>query len=322
MKHLLLIDPLEKLQLSKDSTLLLAHTLREQGHEVSLLFEDDFHILSDSPSALKTFEFSSSLKEGDFYLKSFSLKKEKTLLLNDDILFHIRLDPPFDRRYLKYLWMMNSLKHWGVKFLNDPAGLLLFNEKITAFQASRHLETYVGSSWEGLMKFVHHLEAQGHNALIFKPLDLYQGIGVEKALLKDKAQLKGLFKRKILESQGAILVQPFVPQIAEGEIRTVFFGKRPLGTILKVPPKGAYLANIIQGAKYSAVALETQIQKECERLYELLRPHGLHWLAYDVLHGHINEVNITCPGLLVEVSSALKKNVAIDLIEEINHCFP
>ena len=321
MKHLFFIDPLEKLQLSKDSTLLLAHTLKEQGHEVSLLFEDNFYILSDSPPGLQVFEFSSSLKEGDFYLKSFSLKKENILSLDGNILFHIRLDPPFDRRYLKYLWMMNSLKRWGVKFLNDPMGILLFNEKITAFQSSLHLETYVGSSWEGLIKFVHHLETLGHKDLIFKPLDLYQGMGVEKTSLKDKSELKSLFKRKILESQGAILVQPFVPQIAQGEIRTVFFGKRSLGTILKVPPKDTYLANIAQGAKYSAVALETQIQKECEGLYQLLRPYGLHWVAYDVLHGHINEVNVTCPGLLVEVSSALKRNVAIDLLEETDRCF-
>jgi glutathione synthase len=38
MKHILFIDPIEKLNIKKDSSLMLALALRKEGHEVYLLF--------------------------------------------------------------------------------------------------------------------------------------------------------------------------------------------------------------------------------------------------------------------------------------------
>jgi glutathione synthase len=37
---------------------------------------------------------------------------------------------------------------------------------------------------------------------------------------------------------------------------------------------------------------------------------GVDWVAFDILGESITEVNITCPGLLVEVSYAHKRNLA------------
>ena len=39
------------------------------------------------------------------------------------------------------------------------------------------------------------------------------------------------------------------------------------------------------------------------------------WIAFDILADAISEVNITCPGLLVEVSFAMKKNLADVVID-------
>jgi glutathione synthase len=46
--------------------------------------------------------------------------------------------------------------------------------------------------------------------------------------------------------------------------------------------------------------------------------HGVDWLAFDILGDANTEVNITCPGLLVEVSYAHKKNLADVVIDMIN----
>ena len=43
-KHLFFIDPLSKLNPKKDTSLMLASTMKEQGIEVYLLFEDDFYL--------------------------------------------------------------------------------------------------------------------------------------------------------------------------------------------------------------------------------------------------------------------------------------
>ena len=315
MKHILFIDPLSKLTISKDSSLLLAHTLRAYGHESYLLFEEDFYIHSDTSPNLRVFEYFSSLKKGDFYLDSFSLGVEKNMILGNDVLLHIRLDPPFDARYLKYLWMMNSLKRFGVRFLNDPSGIILFNEKLLAFQA-RHIETYVGNSLSRFLEFSQQLKSCDYESVILKPLDLYQGEGVEKVSLMDESQLKKSFLKKIDQYSGAIVVQPFMASIARGELRTIFWQERVLGSMIKIPQAGEYLANVARGASYSAVNLEEGVERECRVLSQKLIGQGLHWIAYDILDGCINEANVTCPGLLVEVSSSLGRNLALDLIRE------
>ena len=50
-----------------------------------------------------------------------------------------------------------------------------------------------------------------------------------------------------------------------------------------------------------------------------LAQKGVPWIAYDILGGVIQEANITCPGLLVEVSKAAGTNLArrlAELVEE------
>ncbi len=55
----------------------------------------------------------------------------------------------------------------------------------------------------------------------------------------------------------------------------------------------------------------------CEAIVKELASHGVDWVAFDILSDSISEVNITCPGLLVEVSYAMKKNLADVVIDMI-----
>ena len=60
-RHIFFIDPLEKLTLKKDSTLLLALCLQSKGVEVVLLFEEDFYCVvklkvRDSPFVCMIFK--------------------------------------------------------------------------------------------------------------------------------------------------------------------------------------------------------------------------------------------------------------------------
>ena len=54
MKHILFIDPIEKLNPKKDSTLMLATTMKQQGLLVYLLFEKDFYVSNKAKNILKT----------------------------------------------------------------------------------------------------------------------------------------------------------------------------------------------------------------------------------------------------------------------------
>lgn len=314
-KHILFIDPLEKLTIKKDSTLMLATTMKEEGFEVFLMFEKDFYVNNKSKHNLKVYDFAGSFYDESFYLKNFNLKNALNVELTEDDTIHMRIDPPFDTRYLRYLWMLRYYKTNGINVINSPDGILRFNEKLHAYSQKSSLESYVGSSTEGFSSFID-LIKEKNMELILKPLDLYQGFGVEKLSLNDPDLLLK-FEKKVKENKGAIVAQPFCREITRGEIRSLYFKGKELGSILKVPVKGEFLANIAQGASFSAISLDKKLSLECDKICAELLEEGVDWVAFDIMGSSISEINITCPGLLVEVSLAHEKNFGLEIIKQL-----
>lgn len=311
-RHFLLIDPLEKLVLKKDSSALLAHTFKEQSQEVYLLFEKDFFYQNSAAPHFHVYDFQSRLDQGSYTLEKFVLGGEKIVQLQAGDVIHMRLDPPFDSRYLRYCWMLKALQTFGVKVVNDPGGIILHNEKLYAYAQEGAVDSFVGSGISDFLSFAERQKDQGVSSLILKPLDLYQGIGVEKiSLLTD--DYKDIFLKKVSEYQGPVVAQVFIPSVEQGEVRALYYQGKELGSILKVPPKGNFLANIAQGASYHKVELNEIQRKRAHQVCLELMKSGVDWVAFDILGDSLSEVNITCPGLLVEVSKAHDKNLAQEI---------
>lgn len=306
MRQLLLIDPLSKLNLKKDSTLMLALAMQKRGVETYLFFENDFAITNQGKQKLRVHSFKGTLKDDQIYLASFETTDEKVIELNTTDVIHMRLDPPFDSRYLRILWMLDHLVSMGIKVMNDPRGIMQFNEKLYAYRSHGATPSYVGQNLKLAQQFVQSLNPKP-SALILKPMDLYSGIGVEKLPLDNWTTR---FDEKVIELQGPVIVQPFVEAVTKGEIRSLFFKGKEIGTIMKTPKDGEFLSNIAQGATFFKAPLSELAVRRCEPIVNELMKHGVDWVAFDILADAISEVNITCPGLLVEVSYAYKKNLA------------
>lgn len=314
MKHILFIDPIEKLHFKKDSSLMLATAMKKHGLEVYLLFEKDFYLSNKKNPEFRVYDFSSDFYDDGCYLKSFTLGGISVQSVSIEDILHMRIDPPFDTRYLRYLWMLRFYQEKGIRVVNSPDGILKFNEKLHAYAQPSALASYVGSSVSEFINFTELMKKENHQELILKPLDLFQGIGVEKISL-NRTDLKEKFESKVLENNGPIVAQPFCKEVTEGEIRSLYFKGVELGSILKIPKKGEFLANIAQGADFHAIKLTTSVKNECNRICADLLRDGVDWVAFDIMGEHVSEINITCPGLLVEVSFAHKKNLALELLK-------
>ncbi|MDO9182386.1 MAG: hypothetical protein Q7U04_08245 [Bacteriovorax sp.] len=314
MKHVLFIDPIEKLNPKKDSSLMLALTMKKAGIEVYLLFEKDFYISNKNRPEFFVYNFDGEFYEDGCYLKSFNLGIGSQQLIHAKDMLHMRIDPPFDARYLRYLWMLRFYQEKGISVLNSPDGILKYNEKLHAYTQPSSLASYVGSSFSEFIKFVEVLKKEKHEELILKPLDLFQGTGVEKVLI-NRPDLEDIFKAKVLENNGPVVAQPFCKEVTSGEIRSIYFKGKELGSILKVPKEGDFLANIAQGANFHAISLSASVKNECDRICAELMQDGVDWVAFDIMGNYVSEINITCPGLLVEVSFAHKKNLASEMLK-------
>ncbi len=314
MKHFFFIDPLEKLQIHRDTSLFMAQSFQAQGEDCFVFFTDDFFLCTDGNLELRVHPFRSQLEKQRFYLKYFKLLKAKTIKLEAGDVIHMRLDPPFDERYLMFLWMLQFFKQRGVKITNDPDGILLFNEKLAAYTHSQYsLPSYVGQSEKGFLDFTRSCLQQGYSEIVLKPLNLFEGKGVMKLKLDSQTKLISTFQQKKRKWQ-VVVAQPFQAQVQAGEVRALYFRGQELGSILKKPKPGTFLSNIAQGASFEAVALTPQQRKRCEFFCRKLKKQGIELIGFDLLGDIVMEVNITCPALLVEASTAHQQNLALGML--------
>ena len=305
-KHLFLIGDIKGLNIKKDSSLLLAHSLKKKGAEVFIVQEKDFYILPhNSKQQLYVQGFESTLFENQFYMQDFNLKTAQKVEIDDTWTLHMRCDPPVDQRYTRFLWMLMSLKHQGVRITNDPNAIIQFNEKLMVYNYEiPYVNSYYGEANQGLRDY---LSQTQYKEIIVKPMDSFSGIGVEKISLDD-LRSEEVFKM-IAKRDEAVIVQPFLEQVYKGEHRTLYLGAKCIGAIVKYP-QGSYLANIAQGAKFEKAQIPESVHKHCELIAKDLLKIGIDFIAFDILDEMVTEVNITCPGLVNEVSTAMEMNLA------------
>jgi len=315
MKHIFLIDPIELLNIKKDSSLHLALTMQSLAKEMNvqqfsayLLFKNDFYLLNHHQFQLSGFEFSGEFDQ-DFYIENFSLGQKVKFKLEQQDTIHFRLDPPFDEVYSRILWMLRMMEENGVKVLNSPAGILKNNEKILAYQCENSLPSYIGSNIEGALSFRDELLKMKTEFVIFKPMDMFQGMGVRKVSIEldDYTQA---FNESLVTFKQMFIIQPFNEQVKNGEIRAVYFMGEHVGSILKVPAANDFMANIARGASFRSYDLSTKLEIQLREYSQNLMQEGINWIAFDVMGEYISEVNITCPGLMVELCKAHKKNLS------------
>jgi glutathione synthase len=312
MKHIFYIDPLEKLVMKKDSSLYLAATLQSLvGEGVYLLFKNDLAVSNRGEDLLALYSFSArATLQG---VEEFSLGACQYLSLRKGDSLHMRLDPPVDGEYFRALWQLQLLQERGINVYNNPYGIAQLNEKIAAYTSESALSSYVGPLTRSLQAWLD--GENNHQYFIIKPLDLYQGMGIAKCSYSKNIE-QDLSWQKAFSEHKVMVVQPFYKDVSLGEVRAIFFDGQEIGSILKIPQEGSYLANIAQGAGHRSLKLTVQQEQAVAPIVKDFLSKGIRWVAFDILGNHVSEANLTCPGLLVEVSKAHQKNLAIPLAEK------
>jgi hypothetical protein len=157
MRHIFYIDDLEKLNLKKDTTLFFALTLQNQGVECFVLFEKNLG-WGNQTCTLSVQKFEGFLD--GFYLSEFKLGTTELIAPRKGDTIHMRLDPPFDSRYLRYLWILDQWERRGVRVINRPRGIMQFNEKLLAYEQTGSVPSWVGQDLDGFREFHQFLKAQ------------------------------------------------------------------------------------------------------------------------------------------------------------------
>ena len=102
--------------------------------------------------------------------------------------------------------------------------------------------------------------------VVIKPCYGASSQGVMKVVREEISEEAQAQYRKLLRSSD-VLVQEFLPEIAQGETSAVFFNNQFSHAVVKVPKTGEFRTNYDLGVTVHAVRLSTQQKVTVERLY-------------------------------------------------------
>src|SRR5690606_39183228 len=92
------------------------------------------------------------------------------------------------------------------------------------------------------------------------------------------------------------MVQPFLPEVAEGDKRIVLVDGEVAGAINRKPGKGEFRSNLAQGGYAEATTLTLREQEICDAMGPELKKRGLIFVGIDVIGGQwLTEINVTSP---------------------------
>lgn len=292
--HLFIINCLEKLNKSMDTSLGMALALKKRGLRVFAAESKDLFLSSDSlvPQTRSAYELLFERQQVETARRG---NVEQTHSLEVYQVIYLRTDPPVDLSYFWATWVLDHAKKLGVLVLNQPDLLRDFNEKVGILEFRDYIPpTLVSQNVAHLLEYI--AGPCGGEAVI-KPLDQFGGVGVEK-LCADDPDLSERLQAATASQKTPVMVQRYRKEVLTGEVRVFCVHGQPLAWCLKIPKPGEFRANTGQGSKVvdykpsaDEIALTHFVAKK-------LLPRGATFLGLDLIGGQITEINVTSPRLL------------------------
>jgi len=285
------MDPLESIKIGGDSSFALMEAAQARGHAV---FHYDVNTLAwqsdGTPQGLITAHASPvrvRRVEGDH----FTAEEPRRIDLARDIdVVLMRQDPPFDLGYISAAFLLDRLKGTTL-VVNDPREVVNAPEKMFVLDFARFMPpTLVARSLEDVREF-----QREHGAVVVKPLHGNGG----KAIFKveaDGGNLSALFEVFNQTWPEPHMVQPFLPEVAEGDKRIVLIDGEFAGAINRLPGEGEFRSNLAMGGRAEATGLTAREEEICAALAPELKRRGLVFVGIDVIGGRwLTEINVTSP---------------------------
>ena len=286
------MDPLESINIAGDSSFALMLSAQERSHR---LWHYDVTTLAWEDGRITAWAREVTVRrvDGDHF-KAGELTK---IDLAEDIdVVLMRQDPPFHLGYISAAFLLDRLKGTTL-VVNDPREVVNAPEKMFVLDYARFMPpTLVARSLEDVRAF-----QRKHGAVVVKPLHGNGG----KAIFRidaDGSNLSALFEVFNQTWPEPHMVQPFLPEVAEGDKRIVLVDGEVTGAINRFPGEGEFRSNLAQGGHAEATELSAREEEICAAMGPELKRRGLVFVGIDVIGGKwLTEINVTSPTGIVAI---------------------
>ena len=286
------MDPLEKINISGDSTFSLMLSAQERGHKIYHFLADDL-TYQDGRLYAGAFEVGVQRVAGDH----FRIGEFKILDLGRDVdVVLMRQDPPFDLGYITATHLLERIRGETL-VVNDPAAVRNAPEKVWVLDFARFMPpTMVTRSLGAARNFL-----AEHGEVVLKPLHGNAGKAVFK-ISRDGANLSALMELFNATYREPHVLQAFLPEVADGDKRIILVEGEVAGAINRRPSSGEIRSNLAAGGTAEATELTKTEREICAALGPDLKDRGLLFVGIDVIGGRwLTEINVTSPTGIVAI---------------------
>ena len=287
------MDPIETIKIAGDSSFALMLAAQERGYEVFEYHVESLTLDEDDRLYAQAYPVTVQRVEGDHFTKG----EAQRLDLGRDIdVVLMRQDPPFDMGYITATHLLERIKGETL-VVNDPESVRNAPEKVMVLDYRRFMPpTLVTRSVDEVKRFM-----AKHGAVVVKPIHGNGG----KAIFRvpaDGDNLSALFEVFNQTWPEPHMVQPFLPEVAEGDKRIVLIDGEVTGAINRKPGEGEFRSNLAQGGSAEATELTEREREICDAMGPELKRLGLTFVGIDVIGGkYLTEINVTSPTGIVAI---------------------
>jgi glutathione synthase len=299
------MDPLDKINIDKDTSFVLMLEAQQRGHEVYFMELDDLFVRGGTPGGrFRRLELARAMRH--YQLGEYSIGA-----LEEFDSVWMRKDPPFDLKFFFVTHLLSLIDQSKCFVMNSPNGLREANEKLYALRFPEQIpQTLVTSDMARLRSFMTELGGE----MIIKPLDASGGSGVFYLNEQDR-NTNSILEVASDNGRRLVMAQRYLPEIRQGDKRIIVLNGEPLGAVLRVPLESETRGNIHVGGQCMKTEVTERDREICAALAPLLRADGLYFVGLDVIGSFLTEVNVTSPTGIQEINALNRVRLESDVVD-------
>ena len=311
MKILFVADPLASFVTYKDTTFAMMREAQRRGHQIAACQPQQMRWLRGQPVQAQVQDITLTGQSPAW----FSVQAERSAALASFDAVVMRKDPPFDSEYFYATHLLEQAERDGARVFNKPRALRDHPEKLAILEFPQFIgPTLVTRNADDVRQF--HAE---HQDIILKPLDGMGGMGIFR-VGSDGMNLGSIIETLNQDGAQTLMVQKFLPAIAQGDKRVLVIGGKPVPYCLaRIPQGNEVRGNLAAGGKGVAQPLSARDWEIANTLAPILYSRGLLLAGIDVIGDCVTEINVTSPTCFQEIQQQTGCDVPalfIDALEQ------
>ena len=316
MNLLFVADPLEAFNPKKDSTLAMMREAQRRGYSVWACEPRQLHWVGGGSHAGPVRAQCRHVQLLDGAKPWFSDIEHVIRPLHEFDAVLMRKDPPFDNEFFYATHLLEQAEREGARVFNRPRALRDHPEKLSILEWPQFIPaTLVSRDMCALRTF-----AAEYGDVIAKPLDGMGGTGIFR-LRRAADGGPDVNLNVVLETltefgRRTIMIQRFIPEIAQGDKRVLIIGGKPVPfSLARIPQGGETRGNLAAGGLGVAQALTAEDLAIAHAVGPKLAARGLLLVGIDIIGDRLTEINVTSPTCFVEITEQAGFDVAAQFID-------